>query len=582
MIGLPSLQLLSGVLRERGFALLLTLQAFFGSLQLLDALRVKYYPMIHRSTKLVYFDLGVSLALPLAVLLLCWLWWMNRRQGIKSLVFPMSALLVYPFLSLAGGIAVASLLATIGGLWYDRDFGGFFFWGFLLLSLVEGLALLHWLVFVPMGWASPVEGVALLETGLFYISGYLAPLLVLPFLFMWALRPLVSWLWHVESNSRMIARSEMRISKRAFLFLVFSLLIGVLAALYPHISTINPKEVAVGVDYVSYVEHAELVEHNISRSMEMMGGTRTPIFLLIFYIQKFFGSDASFTVKFLPVLLNPLLVVSVYFLASELFRDSWAAAWAAFFTASGIQVTVGMYTYFLTNLLGLIFILFSLGLLFKALRLGCWRYLVFSCLAGGLLAFTHPWSFVQYFAVTVFSLGVLWYAARNNECSTNFRMIFVYLAALAISDVLKTTFFEYYIGRGVGGVYAASTAVKMISGLSEFWYSSIFSFRLLFGGTLSSVALFSLSAVGISLLGLYSYSEAFFVSIPFVSSILFLIGDETIKSRILFNIPFGLYAACGFLWLLKQEGVEKFNSVLTSFIFLSMLVYLFRSLGNLV
>lgn len=60
MIGLPDFKLNLEVLREKGFPFVLALQAFLGSLQLLDALRVGYFPMIHRATTRVRFDLGVS------------------------------------------------------------------------------------------------------------------------------------------------------------------------------------------------------------------------------------------------------------------------------------------------------------------------------------------------------------------------------------------------------------------------------------------------------------------------------------------------------------------------------------------
>jgi len=60
VIGLPDLKLNLEVLREKGFPFVLALQAFLGSLQLLDALRVGYFPMIHRATTRVRFDLGVS------------------------------------------------------------------------------------------------------------------------------------------------------------------------------------------------------------------------------------------------------------------------------------------------------------------------------------------------------------------------------------------------------------------------------------------------------------------------------------------------------------------------------------------
>lgn len=51
------------------FTLVLALQSFLVSIQLFDALGVVYYPMIHRATRAVRFELGFSLVLPLVVLL---------------------------------------------------------------------------------------------------------------------------------------------------------------------------------------------------------------------------------------------------------------------------------------------------------------------------------------------------------------------------------------------------------------------------------------------------------------------------------------------------------------------------------
>ena len=53
-IGLLGYEFDLGVLRERGFPFVLALQAFLGSLQLLDAFSVGYCPIIHRVTNLLY------------------------------------------------------------------------------------------------------------------------------------------------------------------------------------------------------------------------------------------------------------------------------------------------------------------------------------------------------------------------------------------------------------------------------------------------------------------------------------------------------------------------------------------------
>lgn len=134
MIGLLDLESLFGALRERGFPLLLALQAVLGSLQLLDALRVGYYPMIRRETNLVRFGLGVILVVPLGLLLLCWGVWMVRGVWARLVVAPALGLFLYPVLGLEGCVALASLLAA-AELWSHRCFGCFLFGVFGLLGL---------------------------------------------------------------------------------------------------------------------------------------------------------------------------------------------------------------------------------------------------------------------------------------------------------------------------------------------------------------------------------------------------------------------------------------------------------------
>lgn len=55
-----------------GLPVVLALQLLLGSLHLLDASRLVYYPTIHRATITRVFSLGFSLVVPLAVLLVAW------------------------------------------------------------------------------------------------------------------------------------------------------------------------------------------------------------------------------------------------------------------------------------------------------------------------------------------------------------------------------------------------------------------------------------------------------------------------------------------------------------------------------
>ena len=373
----------------------------------------------------------------------------------------------------------------------------------------------------------------------------------------------------------------LRISSRPLALLALSIFLGVFAALYPYSPHINPKGRGVGVDinnYVDYVHNAEIVEKDVSQSFTVVRGSRPVIFLLIYGFQKLIGLDASTAVKFLPVILNPLMILSAFFLAYEAFRDRWIAGWAAFFTACGYQVTVGMYSYFLTNMLALSLVFLSLGFLFRSLRRGCNIDLTLASILGILLVFTHPWTFDQYATTTILTIIVYFYRMKNeNGGHEKIKRVIIYIVFLGFADFAKTLLF-----MGVGGISATSSMINRLSSLPEFWLDSIFGFRLLYGGTISVVVLIGLATFGVCLIKIDEFTDIYFTVFPAVTSLLFLIGDETIKSRLLYNVPIGLFAAIGMSGLSRWKLNDNLKKCLILFVVLNLTVYLFRSLVNLV
>ena len=81
-------------------------------------------------------------------------------------------------------------------------------------------------------------------------------------------------------------------------------------AYYPYLPSLNPEGKAVGVDYHFYVKATTLIEEDLTQVLIVGGFSRPMIYILILGFQKVIGSDVSVAVKFLPVLLNPLLVLS--------------------------------------------------------------------------------------------------------------------------------------------------------------------------------------------------------------------------------------------------------------------------------
>jgi len=241
-------------------------------------------------------------------------------------------------------------------------------------------------------------------------------------------------------------------------------------------------------------------------------------------------------------------------------------------------VAVGMFSFFLTNMLALSIVFLSLGFLFKAIRYRCLFSLIIASLIGGLLVFTHPWTFDQYFA-TIFltAFFILYDDRKENKGYYRFKIILIYLLSLTLSELIKIKVFH-----GYGGVSASSLAIGSLVQVSRFWSSTLFSFRRIYCGLESNVILLILSIVGILILRHAFTPKVCLITSLIVSSLLFLLNDAMIKSRLIYNIPIGLYTAYSFVWLNKQRKINDFKLYLNLFILYSMIIYLFRSLANII
>ena len=99
---------------------------------------------------------------------------------------------------------------------------------------------------------------------------------------------------------------------------------------------------------------------------------------------------------------------------------------------------------------------------------------------------------------------------------------------------------------------------------------------------MSSLVLLGLAVVGVYFLERRDVPEVYFRVLMLATSLLFIVGDETIKSRLLYNVPIGLFAASGLVSFLRRRVTRDYKNVFASFVTLSMVAYLFRSLANLV
>jgi hypothetical protein len=450
-------------------------------------------------------------------------------------------------------------------------------WALFTISGINVLLLIHWIILVPLNITNILESIALIKLDFFYYFTYLTPLIIILLLFSWMFKIILKWGWNkIPIKNTPINQTQ----KNPYIntLLIASITLSIIASIYPYLQSINPQNLLIGVDTEYYINSTEILDSNVFQAFNITGGSRPLIHLAIFSIIRLTGINSLIVVKYFPILLNPLLTISVFFITYQIYRDEKHASWAAFFTASGYQVTINMYSFFLTNMLGLVLAFFSLGFLFRTLREDDISSLLVASLLGTLLVFTHPWTLSQYFASVTALTGFIFYRYRTEGKEYKLlKPLIIYLGILVIAEIAKSIFL-----KGFGGMAAISLSFEGLEGFFEFWSHNIFSIQFLYGGLHSNLILILLAIAGAFLLDYENIYERYFTILIALTSTVFLIGTEMIKSRLLFNLPIGIFAALGFLHVLHRIENKKMKQVLTLFIVSTMCVYLFQSLAKIV
>jgi hypothetical protein len=549
----------------RGYPVVLSFQLIFGLLQLLDYFNVKYHPMIHRNTAASYFDLGFSLVLPMVTIMVFWAAYNVLSGQFAGLLA--SAPLFYCIANMELGVSMASIFMCLVGVIFMKDRGWFTRAMLWVLTFFSSLGVIHWGILKPLGVSSPLVDIATLMYNVHHVLRRLFPVLVLPFLFFWLLKPVIG----LKLRFPEIRINERKLDSFSLLLLVFSLFISVYAAIYPYFPTVNPNDVDFGVDLPDHIQWLNMIENMEGGLASGVGAARLFFFLVFLGFRWLTGFDTYTAIRFLPVLLNPLFVLASYYFSWEYFRNSRVAAWCAFLSSTGMTVTVGLYAFFLSNLLALCIVLFSLGLLFRAVSEGSLRLLGLASLTGSLLVFTHPWTMDQYLAGLLLFLGIALY--RKGPQYVNIaRYIGGYLGVVGLAEAVKIVVLGSY-----GGAAVTSTAVSGLVNFDEIWSSLFFCFPFIYGGFISNIILLVLATVGLYLLKLDDVPKRYLWVLVLLSSLVYFISFETNKSRILYNIPFGFFGSMALYFVYERRDFSS-----TIFIVIYSLFYFLVSVGSLV
>lgn len=496
----------------------------------------------------------------------------------KLVILPSLGFISLISLDTATSVAFASLLCVLVCIYLNRDIRRFSLGLLSIICFIEAEALLQWLILTPLGIGNPLADLTELEINLYYLVAQFSPV----FMLLFALAGIGVPLYHLVKKPQEIKTDKAeiaRIQNKEFLLLSLIVVLSITVALYPYLPNVNPLNENPGVDISSYLLEYKQVEGDVSKIVEVSGGSRPIYYLLLFGFQKLASLDALSAIRYLSIILNPLLVLSIFFLTREVIRDNGAAVFAAFFTAAGFTLSVGMYAYFLADMLMLSIIFLSLGFLLRSARTRSRVDLVVATTLGCLFVFTHPWTFDQYMAaVAVTTILVAYIYISGQSEATNSKILIIYCVAIAASNIIKMTVLK----GSVEGISALGTLAAGLTTTQTFWLDLSNSSRFYVGGFLTNMPLLALAALGIVRAKEKTVPNMLLWTFLAMTSSVYLIGDLVIKSRVLFNIPIGIFASYGILYLDNLIIDSKLRKATITTIAITLIAYLFRDLSNLI
>jgi len=547
-------------------------------IKFLDLANIPIFPNVNRITTKKIFQINYDITLIIMIFFIFWMLWSIKVLK-KKVLYPFIGVLFYPIIGFDLSFILMNMIAIITSLFFIENYRKYLDSIFYILIMFEGLVFVYWTICVPFNIKSPLQTLALFELDVFYLFSYLAPIILTLFLYGLIFKKIFYFGWKKSTNN--VDSYEVKsdiCSKNSHILLVFSIVISMVAGFYPYLSVINPDGGYVGVDLADYIERLDLIKDDIFQVFNQREGSTPLTYILIFIFKNMLNLNTEKAIMFFPVVVMPILVFSIYIFTLELFQNEHIAAWAAFFTASGYHVTVNMYSYFLSNVLGLSLVFISLTYFYRSIRLNNKIDLIISLIAGILLVFSHPWTYVHYFIIFVLTTIIkIFYIKKSKKYDMLYPNL-VYILVLAGFDFIKINFLN-----GFGGIKATSTVMNSFINLN-FWFNIIFTFQILFGGYLSNLLLLILAIIGMWYFTNDEENTLFLEILLLVSSLIFFIGDEVIKSRILYNLPIGIFASYGLNIFTYWNDARNLVDIklVKYFIYLNMLVYLFRSLVNLI
>jgi len=178
----------------------------------------------------------------------------------------------------------------------------------------------------------------------------------------------------------------------------------------------------------------------------------------------------------------------------------------------------------------------------------------------------HPWTFIYYIIPIIYTIITSKKYVKNNVFK-NKQLIVIFIILII-----------YYLTFSNNPLKSIIITILTFKKYDNFWNESIFLYNYLYGGFLSNVFYILLSIIGILII--YNYKDFkynFINNLNVIILFLYLISDDFIKSRLIYNYPFYLFASIGTNHIITKYHSYKNLKLLIILIFINYyFIYMFN------
>jgi hypothetical protein len=361
-----------------------------------------------------------------------------------------------------------------------------------------------------------------------------------------------------NNQERIVFKEKYVKGRTRLIHLLVIIFLSIIVSAIPHLSTVNENNQVIGSDTKYYIRVLETMADSSGYGevlykafVTALNGDR-PLSLLFFYwlSSLFYQGNFYFLLEDLPLLLSPLLVISIYFLTLSITRDHLTSLLASLITIPS-HILIGIYAGLYANWFALIWGYLVILFLFKSTdHPKKINYFIFSILLI-ILLFSHAqtWTIFIY-VIGLFLVTVLFKNKRKNKKLVLYGFISILpsvIIEIARMLLINTSGVKQELG------YALQRDVG-INGIGTIWHNLIDTTHLHLAGMIANPIILLLIIYWLFNTKIKENYTIFLIVFFSLFILPLLFAEDTIQSRFFYEIPFQVPAAIALTMLKDRIG----------------------------